>query len=499
MMKTYKIILFSFLMILFTAACVELDLENPNAMSEESFWKTETDLYQGVIAAYDAMQLDGLFAGNVQVVLTGLSDEGTGEATNEYYSPFRFKVIDSNLYLNKILWDHFYAMISRAYQVIDRAPDVDGPNVAAIKGEAQYLVAFAYYYLLTFFGEHIAYVDRIQQPDDRPARAESGEIYLLMEDLLKDAIPNLPLASEYAVADYGRVTKGAAQALLGKAFMQQHKFMEAEPYFEDVYTSNEYLLLDNFADNFYERNEVNKEALFVVNLLHDGPSSETNRNAVHMAFSPSGKLGTYGDVQPTTFIHETFLIETDKDGSPDPRLDVTLFHENSTGLFVEQPYSWWVDKLVNPEINTSFYKYTEQNVIEGGKTNEFDGGTDFIVIRYADVLLSYAETLNENGKISEAYQYVDMVRERSNMEKLSIAHPGLAKDAFREQIMHERIMELSGEVVRYFDQKRWGLYQASDSIRDPNYTTFKDGRSEFQPIPQAELDLNDNLIQNPGY
>jgi len=113
--------------------------------------------------------------------------------------------------------------------------------------------------------------------------------------------------------------------------------------------------------------------------------------------------------------------------------------------------------------------------------------------------LSYAETLNENGKTSEAYQYVDMVRERSNMEKLSVVHPGLDKETFREQIMHERIVELSGEVVRFFDQKRWGIYQASDSIRDQNYATFKDGRSEFQPLPQAELDLNENLIQNPGY
>ena len=497
-MKTYTIKLIGLLVVVFVAACTELDLENPNAMSEESFWKTETDLFQGVIAAYDAMQLDGLFAGTVQVVLTGLSDEGTGEGTNEYYSPFRFKVINSNLYLNKVLWDHFYAMISRAYQVIDRAPDVDGPNVAAIQGEAQYLVALAYYYLLNVFGEHLAYVDRIQQPDDRPARAESGEIYRLIEELLIEAIPNLPLASEYTVADYGRVTKGAAQALLGKVYMQQQKFIDAEPYFEDVYSSNEYSLKANFADNFYERNEVNQEALFVVNFLHDGPASETNRNTMHRAFSPDGELGTYGDVQSTTFIHESFLIETDKDGSPDPRLDETIFHENSPKLFVGQPYSWWKDEFVNPEINTSFYKYTEQNVV-GNEADEFHGGTDFIVIRYADVLLSYAETLNENGNTLEAYQYVDMVRERSNMEKLSVVHPGLDKDAFREQIMHERIMELSGEVVRFFDQKRWGLYQASDSIRDQNYATFKDGRSEFQPIPQAELDLNDNLIQNPGY
>jgi hypothetical protein len=497
-MKTYSIKLISFLIVVFVAACTELDLENPNAMSEESFWKTDTDLFQGVIAAYDAMQLDGLFAGNVQVVLTGLSDEGTGEGTNEYYSPFRFKLINSDLYLNKVLWDHFYAMISRAYQVIDRAPDVDGPKSAAIRGEAQYLAALAYYYLVHIFGENIANVDRIQQPDDRPARAESGEIYGLIEELLMEAIPNLPLASEYTVADYGRVTKGAAQALLGKAFMQQHKFMDAEPYFEDLYTSNEYSLQANFADNFYERNEVNPEALFVVNFLHDGPASETNRNTMHRAFSPDGELGTYGDVQSTPYIYERFLIENDKDGFPDPRLDETIFHPNTTKLFVGQPYSWWENEFVNPEINTSFYKYTEQDVV-GDEADEFHGGTDFIGIRYADVLLSYAETLNENGKTTEAYQYVDMVRERSNMEKLSVVHPGLDKDAFREQMMHERIMELSGEAVRFFDQKRWGIYQASDSIRDQNFATFKDGRSDFQPIPQAELDLNDNLIQNPGY
>jgi len=497
-MKSYRIKLIGFLVVVFIAACTELDLENPNAMSEESFWKTETDLFQGVIAAYDAMQLDGLFAGNVQVVLTGLSDEGTVEATNEYYSPFRFKVFNSNLFLNKVLWDHFYAMISRAYQVIDRAPDVDGPNSAAIRGEAQYLAALAYYYLVHIFGEHLAYVDRIQQPDDRPARAESGEIYGLIQELLMEAIPNLPLASEYAVADYGRVTKGAAQALLGKVYMQQHKYIEAEPYFEDVYNSNEYSLLTNFADNFSEQNVVNPEAVFVVNFLHDGPAGETNRNGMHLQFSPAEELGTFSDVLPTAIIYETFLMETDKEGLPDPRLDETLFHPDSPKLFVGQPYSWWEDQFVNPEINTSFYKYTEQNFV-GDEADEFHGGTDFIVIRYADVLLLYAETLNENGKTSEAYKYVDLVRERSNMEKLSIVHPGLDKSAFREQMMHERIMELSGEVVRFFDQKRWGLYQASDSIRDPNYITFKDGRSEFQPIPQAELDLNENLIQNPGY
>jgi hypothetical protein len=248
---------------------------------------------------------------------------------------------------------------------------------------------------------------------------------------------------------------------------------------------------------------VNEEAVFVVNFLHGGPVSETNRNTRHQAFSPAEYMGTYGDVQPTKFIHESFLKETDKDGNPDPRLDVTLFHENSTELFINKDYAWWLLRMRNPdEINTAYFKYSEQDfIVEGGSTTEFDGGTDFILIRYADVLLLYAETLNENGKTNEAYPYVDRVRERSNMRPLAEAHPeiGNNQELFLEQLKHERVIELSGELVRFFDLKRWGMFNSSNAVRDPNFETFTEGRSEVQPIPQSELDLNSNLIQNPGY
>ena len=498
-MKTNIVKILSIFLLMAYSGCAELDLVNPNAMSEESFWKTEADLYQGVIAAYDAMQLDGLYGGNLPVVFTGISDDGTGESTNEYFAPFRFKTFNSDVYLNSVIWQHFYAMIGRAYQVIDRAPGISGPNVATIAAEARFLAAFAYYNLASFFGDNIAYVDKIQGADDRPRRAENGEIYSLMEALLLEAIPDLPLASEYTEADYGRATKGAAQALLAKAYMQQHKYVDAEPLLREIIISEEYELLENFADNFSEQNVVNPEALFVVNFLHDGPANETNRTSRHQGFSPAERRGTYGDVQPTTFVHQSFLLEMDKDSNPDPRLNVTLFHENSTELFIGQPYSWWERYFRNDDVNTAYFKYSEQDFIEDGKAIEFDGGTDFIIIRYADVLLLYAEALNANDKTSEAYQYVDMVRERSNMEKLTVAKPGLYKNAFLEQLKHERVIELSGEVVRYFDLKRWGMYNSGNAVRDPNYSTFQDGRSEFQPIPQQELDLNDNLIQNPGY
>lgn len=496
-MKTSILKITSLFSLIMLTGCFELELENPNFPSEDTFWKTESDLYQGVIAAYDALQIGGIYMGLTQVMLTGISDEGTGEFANEYWPMFRFSIGSDHQY-NVAMWMNSYTMIGRAYQVIDRAPGIEGENVNAIAAEARFLAALAYYNLVNIWGENMAYVDRIQQAEDRPRRANDGELYTLMEDLLLAAIPELPLASEYSEADYGRVTKGAAQSLLAKVYMQQHKYTEAEPHLEAVVTSQEYRLLDNFEDNFYERNEVNQEAVFVINFLHDGPASESNRTSRHLDFGPYETKGIWGDVQPTKFVYESFLIEQDRDGNPDPRLDVTLFHENSTELFIGETYSWWKDLMPNPEITTAYFKYSEQNVIDS-LANEFDGGTDFILIRYADILLLYAEALNENGKTSDAYQYVDLVRERSNMLPLSTAKPNLDKAAFLEQIKHERVVELSGEVVRFYDLKRWGMYNSSNVIHDPNFEGFVDGRSEFQPIPQSELDLNDNLIQNPGY
>jgi hypothetical protein len=500
MMWIYKKvkIIFIITLLLNVTSCFELELENPNTVSEASFWKSENDLFQGVIAAYDVLQLGGLYAGNIPVILTGLSDDGTGESTNEFYAPFRFKIFNSNIYLSEAMWIHFYAMIGRSYQVIDRAVLIEGENVKNIEAEAKFLVALSYYNLVAIYGENIAYVDRIQEASDFPERAEEGELYGLMQTLLTEAIPELKLASEYSEADYGRVTKGAAQALLAKVYMQQQNFEDAEPLLKDIINSNEYELLPAYADNFYENNGINKEAIFVINFLHDGPATESNRSVRHQGFSPREKLGTYGDVQPTQFVYESFLTELDIDGNPDPRLDVTLFHPGSTQLFIGEPYSWWESRFRNSEINTGYFKYSEQQFIENFAT-EFDGGTDFILIRYADVLLLYAEALNENGQMPEAYAYVDLVRQRANMEPLSIAKPSLDKDSFLEQLKHERVVELSGEVTRFFDLKRWGMYNASNVERDPNFETFVNGRSDVQPIPQSELDLNKNLIQNPGY
>ena len=132
------------------------------------------------------------------------------------------------------------------------------------------------------------------------------------------------------------------------------------------------------------------------------------------------------------------------------------------------------------------------------------GQTDFIVIRYADILLLQAEALNEAGNPNNtddlgnsAYDYVDMVRERANMHPLSTAMPGLNKNQFLTQLQHERVVELAEECVRYFDLRRWGMYN-NKNTNDTDFETwtFED---RWANIPLEERDVNPNLQPNPGY
>lgn len=486
------------LVVLSLSACFELDKVDPNRQNEDSFWQTEDQLLMGVYACYDGLQ--SYYNSTAHVYYTGLSDEGTNEFPYEFNDLVRFKGDDLNQFID--VWVPMYNVIGRAYQVIERASDISGPNVVAITAEGRFFVAFGYYHLQLVFGDHVSFVDGIQSPADRPRRAEAGELYEIMERELELAIPDLPKASEYSSSNYGRVTKGAAQAMLAKVFLQQHKYAEAEEMLKNVVESNEYFLIENFEDNFVNLASINPESVFSTMFVSrgtEGPDAN-DWNLRSKFYSMKESNGAYGDIQATNFILESFQKEDDIDGNPDPRLDVSVFHENSEKLYYGEDWDFWYDGVPNPEITTGFYKYSEQAEAEAndGILGDQMGGTNFIVIRYADVLLMYAEALNENGSTGNAYTYVDEVRERSNMTPLSSAMPGLDKSAFLVQLMHERLVELSGELVRFDDLKRWGLYNTSNT-NDPNFETFTEGKNEVAPIPQEELDLNPNLIQNPNY
>lgn len=491
-------------LILLTAfSCEELDQVNPNQADSGNFFTTEEGLFQGLVGAYDQLQT-GYYDDAIRTFSFVMSDEATQEWPYELRELCTFALTDFNI--GQGIWGASYQLISRSFQVIEAGAQVSGPEVPRFIGEAKFFVALAYYNLIGYFGENVAFVDRLQSASDKQRPAADGELWTLTETLLTEAIDVLPLASEISTGEYGRITRGAAQTLLAKIHLQQGEYAEAEPLLAAVINSGEYALNANFEDNFVELNTVNQEAVFVVNFLHNGVTSETDNTRWFRLNSVAENLGSFGDIQVTNFVVNSFLSETDADGNQDPRMDASVFWSGSERLYYGQTHAWWVNEneVGNPDITNSIYKYTEQDVVANNATpnvvvDGINGGTDFVVFRYADVLLLYSEVLNALGRDSEKYTHVDMVRQRSNMRPLSEARPGLSQADFLAQIKHERIVELVGEAVRHYDLIRWGDYNETSAVNDPNFSGFQRNQDEVWPIPQSELDVNPNLVQNPGY
>ena len=512
----YKTILLG--IVICVSACTELEQINPNLPTEESFWKTKQDFYQGLIGAYDHLQSGEMYGGKIQQTFNLLSDEGFTGELGEPLNLANFTSDMNNEFL-ETLWYDLYTLIARSYEVIERGEGSDVSGIDGIIGEAKFLVALAYYHLISAYGDGIAYVDGIQGASDRPRKAEPGEMWNFTEDLLRDAIDVLPTV--YIQSYFGRITRGAAQTLLAKVHLQQNDYIAAEPILSDIVGSGDYELNADYEANFTEELTTgNKEVIFQVNFLHNGPQEETDAAWYFRINTPGpSNIGIWADQLASEFAVRSYLVEADKDGNYDPRMDVSLFTEYSNARLYGQTWTWWVANTTEILTGASFYKFHENDAVLDeinngtGYVQWKNGGKDMIVIRYADILLLYAEALNENGKTSEAPQYVNMVRARSNMNDLEItAGRELSQADFREQIKHERLVELCSEFVRWFDLKRWGEYgpQVAEDFtvpatgaviaRHPIFANFRVGKDELFPIPLYELDLNPNLLpQNPGW
>ncbi len=482
----------------------------------------------GVIAVYDQLQDRNMYSAWMRLLPEYISDEATNFDTWEYGNLTRFTsaLVDPAL---DIIWFQNYKLIGRAYQVIDRESNVGTSGAAAIAAEAKFLAALGYYNLISSYGENIAYVDRVQTPDDRPRRAADGELWTLTEELLMQAITDLP--ASYPSSQYGRATSGAAKALLAKVHLQQGDYSSAQILLKEIIDSGIYELNDDFEENFVEGTSENPESIFQVNFTPFGPDEENDHNSSFREIGIGENLNVqiWGGMHCTKLVPQSFLAEPDRDGNRDPRMDATIFSEYSDEvgrtLYGRTHAQWIAENSITGDAewmeidyNTSFYKYNEsENVLaainSGSSQDPYKrGGIDFIVIRYADILLLYAETLNEAGQTSQAHEYVNLVRERSNMNDLEITAGGLlSQEDFREQIKHERLLELAFENVRYYDLKRWNDFgphvvndfriPATETMvnRDEDFAQFEAGKHELLAIPLREIQLNPNLIQNPGW
>jgi hypothetical protein len=521
-MKNIKfyIPIFIVVFVLTSIRCSEdlLDIENPNTPTVESFWKTEQDAEMGLNAAYNMFYKPSTWTRWIYFRYDLTSDEGHSTSPwGELADWTRFKYSNYNFWDgNNWHWRDFYKAIFRTNQVLTYVPEIpfDEARRDRILAQARFIRAL-YYFQIALLWEEAPIVLEISKPDDQPEQRTEAEIWAQVEEDLNWAKDRLP--EKWDDPNMGRATKGAAKALLARAYAQQKKYPEAKAELDWLVVGEGkqyYGLIDNYRENFTHNFENNIESVFEIqfsdrNKGNDGDNLSASMGFQRTQFFAPGGIG-WQDGKARAWLIDEYKKEKTKDGKNDSRLLTNIFYKqaykdfpeaaNNDTLVYNRPWNNvdWGNETFIKKYSTYYYRDRE----------DYHAPNNFRFIRYADVLLLYAEMLNETNQTADAYQYVNMVRERpsTNLPRLEDAYPGIGTDynLFKKRLQMERSLELCFEAVRWMDLKRWDLLTTQAGIdelrtRDIDFNNFTVGRNHRLPIPQIEVDNNEHLDQNNPY
>ena len=505
---------------LFITSCKQdLDVANPNAPTTSVFWQNATDAQQGVNAVYSTLHRDRMVLWQ-WFYYTVRSDEAFSVSPDVAIpnNMDRFLITDYNFARTNLVYADNYVGVFRANQVLDNVPNIEMDEAlkARYLGEAKFLRAFFYYNLASLFG-NVPLILITSKPTDLPANATREQVWEQAAKDLTEAAAVLPIS--YSGMDVGRVTKGAAYALLAKVYMQQRKYAEALTplqWLVDGEGKSVYNLMPNYRDNFLSTTENNAESVFEWQLAtnlseftpEDTQTPNQNYGSPLAQFLAPLNVG-YSDAEIHRWVVNEFHKDKTTTGARDPRLTASFIYDSTDvrGPAFTQVYGQTFAQrygLTGGNRNRVWLRKFS-NDAETGRTSEgFRSANNYRFIRYADVLLMYAETLNELNRTADAYPHVNRVRQRAGLPTLTVARPNLTQEQFRNQIMHERVTELAGEGHRWNDLDRWGYFENQAKLneliqRDPAFSTFMLDRHRLLPLPQRDVDINPNLEQNPNY
>ncbi|RZJ70589.1 RagB/SusD family nutrient uptake outer membrane protein [Flavobacterium sp.] len=493
---------------------VQLD---PNNESEGTFWQNDQDALAGVNAVYGSLLTDGTYMRSTPLLLDLRADDTRSNspwAAMANVGRFNSSIADAAIY--GWAYETYYQGIYRANQVIEKVPTITFEDAALkdrILGQAYFLRGLYFFHAVNMFKSVPLPLDNSllynPQKTQEEGWAQVKADLQMAASLLPDSYDNV---SGLDAGQKGRATKGSAWAYLGKAHLFTQDFASAKTAFEQVINSGTYSLVADYRDNFTTNNENNSESLFEVQFSRDAggvdlgwggiPASGWGKTSARAITYAPRSFG-WTDVQPTFALFNEFQQEATVGGGVDPRLDATMFYNKPGGM---QLYGQdFATRYANSpsDLNDLFCRKYQNS--DGNFPDEFDwrSGINERLLRYADVLLMYAECLNELGQTSAAYPYIQMVRSRVNLPDLAVAHPNLSQQQMRDQIAHERFLEFPLEGHRFDDIRRWGWLQDVNKLnwlkqRDPEFNTYVPGH-EFFPIPQLEIDNNPGTQQNDGY
>jgi hypothetical protein len=522
----------------FSGCQKKLDIPNPNAPTIENFWLNGNDALLGVNATYSVLHR-GAISRYLPMFLLGRADEGYST------SPFfelanaldKFILTDYNWFFTADVYQDHYQGIYRANQVLANVPGInmDESLKQRLLGEAKFLRGLFYFQLAILYGN----VPSMLQPSkagDLPPQASQAEVFAQVATDLTEAAAVLP--ATYPSAELGRATKGAAYALLAKVYMQQKMWNEALTPLQWLVEGEGKTIYDlrpNYRDNFLVTTENNNESIFEwqfeINTTetHDDDLQDPNQNyGTSLAQFVAPKPVGFQDIEARRWIINEFYQEKTVAGERDPRLEASFLFDSTdirgpefTMIYGVSFVERYADREKNPDgsdgpvirdangqavIDPALRSkaYFRKFLNDHWKNDEgFRSRNNWRYIRYADVLLMYAEVLNELGRTADAYPHVDRVRQRAGLATLTTARPGLSQDAFRSQIEHERLTELAGEGWRWHDLVRFGYLNTNAPAKlvahDPSFANFQAPRDLFLPIPQRDMDINPNLEQNTGF
>jgi len=491
-MKKY-IVKTSLGLLLFTTlfvACTDsfVDREPVYSIDSENYFNSEDDYYKALIAAYDMLQ-----SSYVNVLLGEIASDNTlsgGESANDVIG---FQQIDDMTHTSvnsnlKDIWNWMFAGVNRANYILEFKDKTDFEGKEQIIAEARFLRAYYHFELVKWFGPI---------PMKGDARFKLGDEKIIPRSSVEDVYASIEADLIYAIANLnevapetGRATKGAAQALLGKAYLYQDKFVDASNVLEDLITDANYSLVTNYNSIFENSGENGSESVFEVQYTDTEGAGfgclQCSEGNVAVGFNGirnySGPLfdSGYSFNVPTQDAYDAFEVG-------DNRRDVAILNivtwASSTGASYGTGYK-----------HTGFFnrKYLprqgDANIGDQNLTNP----NNYRAIRYADVLLMAAEAYNRGGIDDvKARTYLNQVRRRAFGDtNHDISASGAALTDF---ILAERRLELVGEGHRFFDLVRTN--RAATTI-----TGFTPNKNEIFPIPIEEIQFsNRNWQQNPNY
>ncbi|MFY0687409.1 MAG: RagB/SusD family nutrient uptake outer membrane protein [Cyclobacteriaceae bacterium] len=501
-------------------ACDEdelLDQTNPNALAPTNFWNSAEDAKKGIMGAYAPFN-DIWYYSRFEIFLSDYRDDlVNGYAISERTAAGNFNA-DPASNGARWVWSAMYKGVSRANEVLFWVPSIemDDAEKDAILGEAYFIRALNYFNLVNYWRNVplvLVPAGQIEDPRAVP-QADPSEVYAQIVSDLQQAQNLLP--ASWSDEDKGRARNVSATAMLGKAYLYMEEYGLAKAEFDKVIADGSVDLMPDYRDNFREATENNMESLFEVQMKNadDGQGGWCADCANHGAGAAfhqdltTRPFGGQDGLRINQWALDLFLDEQTVNGEIDPRAWSTLLWDNTTDSTLYQ----------GDYLKTSYYQgqtydeawgdsddrifVTKHLDFEVGYGSASEGGwhrsgNNLRLLRFADVLLMHAEAeFMLNGSSAAALASVNRVRARVDMPALTAIT--------MQDIMDERVKELSLERTRYYDLLRWGMVKER-IVDTPGIKSESGGVAAYRPgreyigIPTNEMNNSDVFVQNQGW